>query len=123
MLFIVFFMLHKFGEAIPKRKIYFSYFVGIMQIRLSEGDKSAFYIEENGQRLAEMSFYVPVPGKMIIDHTEVAESLKGKGVARSLLDATVAYAREKHLKILPVCPYAHAVMLRHKEEFADVLAS
>ncbi|HPZ89460.1 MAG TPA: GNAT family N-acetyltransferase [Flavihumibacter sp.] len=92
-----------------------------MQIQHKEGAQGAFYIEENGKQVAEMTYSLPVTGKMIIDHTEVSEALEGKGIARQLLDTAVAWAREEHLKIIPVCPYAHAVMMKNKDQFADVL--
>ena len=92
-----------------------------MQIQHKEGAQGAFYNEENGKQVAEMTYSLPVTGKMIIDHTEVSEALEGKGIARQLLDTAVAWAREEHLKIIPVCPYAHAVMMKNKDQFADVL--
>ncbi|HOA38533.1 MAG TPA: GNAT family N-acetyltransferase, partial [Flavihumibacter sp.] len=73
-----------------------------MQIQHKEGAQGAFYIEENGKQVAEMTYSLPVTGKMIIDHTEVSEALEGKGIARQLLDTAVAWAREEHLKIIPV---------------------
>lgn len=92
-----------------------------MQIQHSEGKQGAFYIEDGGHRVAEITYSVPAPGKMIIDHTEVSKALEGQGIARRLLDATVSYARSQQWKIVPVCPYAHAVMMKNKTLFADVL--
>ena len=46
------------------------------------------------------------PDKIIIDHTEVDQTLKGKGAAYKLVEASVKYAREKNLKIMPLCPFA-----------------
>ena len=58
--------------------------------------------------------------KIIIDHTEVDESLKGKGVGYKLVDSSVVFARENNLKILPLCPFAAAVF-KKKLEYSDVL--
>ena len=55
------------------------------------------------------------------DHTWVDNSLRGQGVARQLLDALVAFAREKQLKIVPTCSYVD-VMFQREAEFADVVA-
>ena len=44
----------------------------------------------------------------------------GRGVARALLDAAVAFARENGYKIRPVCPYAEKVLNRDSS-FSDVL--
>ena len=60
-------------------------------------------------------------GAFYIDHTEVAPSLGGKGVARKLLDATVTWARQTHTKLRATCPYASAQFARDPS-IRDVLA-
>lgn len=95
-----------------------------MQIQQKEeGQHGSFFVEENENRLAEMTYTLSGPEIMIIDHTEVDESLKGQGVGNQLLDHAVAYAREKNLKIIPLCPFANAVFKRKHEEYKDVLRS
>jgi predicted GNAT family acetyltransferase len=46
---------------------------------------------------------------MIIDHTEISDTLQGKGVGRKLLQNAVDFARTNEIKILPLCPYAKSV--------------
>ena len=92
-----------------------------MQIQHSEGPQGAFYIEADGRRVAELTYTLPGPGKMSVNHTEVDKSLEGKGIARRLVDEAVNYARTQHRKIIPVCPYVHAVMMKNKDKFADLL--
>lgn len=93
----------------------------MMQIQRDEhGRKGAFYIEENGERIAELS-YIKNKGTMTIDHTETAEKLRGEGIGEDMVRAAVEYARENHLKIKPACPYARKVIER-TPEFQDVLA-
>ena len=70
--------------------------------------KGAFYIDKAGQRVAEMTYSRTNATMIIIDHTEVADSLRGEGVGRQLLDALVAWARSTGTKVLPLCPYAKA---------------
>lgn len=82
--------------------------------------KGAFFIEESGIRLASMTYSKAGPGRIIIDHTEVSEALKGKGAGKQLVAASVEYARRNNLKILPLCPFAKSVFDRVRE-FADVL--
>ena len=60
--------------------------------------------------------------KFIIDHTEVSEEFNGKGVGKKLLMATVDYARNNNLKIIPLCPFAKSVFDK-TEEIRDVLFS
>lgn len=71
--------------------------------------KGAFFIARpEGGHLAEMTYSRANPTLIIIDHTEVAPSLAGKGVGRKLLDALVAWARDTHTKVVPLCSYAKA---------------
>ena len=72
------------------------------------GHRGAFYIEQAGKRVAEMTYERNSPSLVTIDHTKVDASLGGKGVGRRLLDAAVAWARESRTKIVATCPYASA---------------
>jgi predicted GNAT family acetyltransferase len=82
--------------------------------------KGAFFIEENGKRLAYMTYSKAGPNRIIIDHTEVSDALRGKNAGKQLVAAGVEYARKNKLKILPLCPFAKSVFGRVKE-YADVL--
>lgn len=77
--------------------------------------KGAFYIEENGTTLAEMTYSKAGTDKLIIDHTEVSPELKGQGVGLQLVKHAVEYVREKGVKILPLCPFAKATLMKHPE--------
>ena len=85
-----------------------------------DGKKGIFYYEEEGKRLAEMAYVWSGAQKIIIDHTDVSAVLKGKGVGNILLKKVVEMAREKHLKIVPLCPFAKHQMEK-TEEYKDVL--
>lgn len=86
-----------------------------------DGSKGAFYIEENGQQLGEMTYSMGGPSLMIIDHTEVDDVLKGKNAGLQLLNKAVEYARSNQLKIIPLCPFANAMFKKKADEYADVL--
>jgi len=68
--------------------------------------KGAFFVQQGNQRLAEMTYSRTSPVLIIIDHTEVDESLKGQGVGRQLLDALVAWVRSTDTKVIALCPFA-----------------
>lgn len=72
------------------------------------GSKGAFIAEEDGKKIGEMTYSQAGPGKIIIDHTEVDEQEKGKGIGHLLLNKVVEFARDKGLKIMPLCPFAKA---------------
>ena len=57
---------------------------------------------------------------ILIDHTYVSDELRGKGVAKELVDAVAAYARREKLKVIPLCSYAEWLM-KGSEEYEDVL--
>ena len=91
-----------------------------MEVQISEsGTKGHAYIESGGTVVAEMTYSKAGEDKIIIDHTEVDPSLKGQGVGRQLLNKVVAMARETGVKILPLCPFAHA-MFRKDASLKDV---
>jgi predicted GNAT family acetyltransferase len=72
------------------------------------GHRGAFFFEQGGKRLGEMTYSRANASLVIIDHTEVDPSLGGQGIGRKLLDAAVAWARETKTKVLSTCPYASA---------------
>jgi len=84
------------------------------------GTKGMFYIEQDGKILAEMVYSLPSPEKMIIEHTEVSEELKGKNAGYQLVHTAVEYARTNNIKIIPLCPFTNSVF-KKKPEYADVL--
>lgn len=77
--------------------------------------KGAFFIEKEGKRVAEMTYSKAGPNKIIIDHTEAAEEVRGEGLAKKLVYHGVEYAREHGLKVLPLCPFAKSVIQRNPE--------
>ncbi len=79
-----------------------------------------FYIGEEQSPLAEMTYVDAGEHLIIIDHTEVAQELKGQGIGRRLLEDLVAWARAEEKKIMPLCPYAKAQMEK-TEEYRDVI--
>lgn len=60
-------------------------------------------------------------GTMFITHTEVAPELEGQGVAAELVRTALAHARERGLKVRPLCSYVQSYMRRHPE-VQDLLA-
>jgi uncharacterized protein len=92
-----------------------------MTIELEDKEgRRAFFIEQNGERLGEMVFTIAGPGKIIIEHTEVSDKLRGTGAGKKLVAKAVDYARKNNLKILPVCPFAKSIIEKTKE-YQDVL--
>lgn len=64
--------------------------------------------------------YNLIPGKMMFAHTEVPKEHEGQGLGSALIRAGLAAARERGLKVIPICPFFAAYMARH-EEVHDLL--
>ena len=87
-----------------------------MNIQQQESDgKGTFFIEENDEAIAKMTYYFPSPHVMIIDHTEVNDDLKGKNIGSQLVQHGVEYARSKQLKIDPQCPFVKSVFDKNSD--------
>ena len=93
------------------------------EIKHQNNEKNGvFEIYEDGVKVGEMTYTWAGTDKFIIDHTGVDEAFNGKGYAKQLVYAGVEYAREKGIKVIPLCPYAKATIARNAE-LQDVLAS
>ena len=92
-----------------------------MHIQQEDNSKmGSFYIEENGNRIAELVYTWCSKDVISIDHTEVDGSLEGKGVGSALVEHVVQFARETGIKIILFCTFAKSVFERHTN-FNDVL--
>lgn len=91
-----------------------------MQITEETGPSGGRYIATLEGVEAEMTYSRASPQLVIIDHTGVPDSLRGKGVGQALaLHATEA-ARAGGWKIIPLCPFFKAQAQRH-QEWRDVV--
>jgi len=86
------------------------------------GSKGMFFVPgEEGELLAEMVYSMSSNEKMIIEHTEVSDELKGQNMGYQLVHTVVEYARTHGIKITPLCPFVYSVF-KKRADFADVLA-
>lgn len=92
----------------------------VIQHKFDSG-RGVFFVEEEGNLLAEMIYKTDGLSKMIIEHTEVNEELRGQNVGAKLVEAAVDHARKHHMKILPLCPFAHA-LLHKKAEYKEFIS-
>jgi len=70
---------------------------------------------------AEMTYSRASAAPIIIDHTEVPDALRGRGVGQALVLRAVEDARREGFRIIPLCPFAKAQFERHTE-WRDVLS-
>jgi len=72
-----------------------------------------------GDAVAIAEYNLP-NGMIMFTHTEVPPEHEGKGVGSALIRAGLAAARERGLKVIPICPFFAAYMKKH-EEVQDLL--
>ncbi len=78
-------------------------------------EENRIYAEdENGETLAEVTFYEIEKGKFNIDHTFVDDSLRAQGIGSKLVKEAVKVLTEKGAKIEATCPFAQKWLAEHK---------
>ena len=53
-------------------------------------------------------------------HTEIPEALRGSGIASTLAETALDWARDHHLKVDVVCPFVAAFLETHPE-YSDLV--
>jgi predicted GNAT family acetyltransferase len=92
-----------------------------MDIQIIESESKGMSLaKENDNQVGSMTYSIAGPELIIIDHTEVDPAYNGKGVGKQMLYKIVEMARQKNIKIIPLCPFA-ASLFRKLEEIKDVL--
>jgi len=69
-----------------------------------------------------LAYRVRADGVMDLEYVEVSPALRGKGVASRIVEAACRHAREKHVKVIPTCPYIAWWFRQHPEQ-QDLLAT
>jgi predicted GNAT family acetyltransferase len=68
---------------------------------------------EGGVAIAE---YTLEAGKIVFTHTEVPPAHEGRGIGSALIKFALRSARERHLRVVPRCPFFADYIRRHVEE-------
>lgn len=69
---------------------------------------------------AEMTYSRLGTTKLIVDHTDVPEALRGQGVGMMLAERMISDARAEGLRVIALCPFVKAQAQRHPD-WADVI--
>lgn len=80
-----------------------------------------YFIRLSGDLEAEMTYCKIGTDVIAIDHTYTPPEFRGNNIAFLMLSAGIADARQKGMRIKPLCSYAVVQFQRHKE-WADLLA-
>jgi predicted GNAT family acetyltransferase len=87
--------------------------------QINRESKGFFKAVQDGREAGRMTYAWAGSDKFIIDHTEVNPEFKGQNVGKQMVMAAVEFARNKALKIIPLCPFAKSVFEK-VDEIKDV---
>lgn len=90
-----------------------------IKLAWKEDDHGEFYIDEHGERMAEMSFSLK-DKTLTVYHTEVQPAHEGKGIATLLLDHMTAFIRKNNYKVVPLCRFVHVQFKKNSEKYKDI---
>ncbi|SHG28465.1 hypothetical protein SAMN05444483_10812 [Salegentibacter echinorum] len=93
-----------------------------MEIKqIQEENRGRFKAIRNNEKAGEIIYTWAGQNTIIIDHTEVAPNFRARGIAKKLLAATIDFAKENKLKVIPLCSFAKNLMEK-TPEFQKVMA-
>lgn len=70
---------------------------------------------------AFLRYHIEEPEKIHLLYVEVPVESRGRGIAAELASHALEFARERALKVIPVCSYVVAYLQRHPE-YAPLVA-
>jgi len=68
-----------------------------------------------GSELAGWSEYESEPGRVVFTHTVVRSKFEGRGIGSRLAKTVIEDARDRGLRITPICPFVRAYLRRHRD--------
>ena len=83
-------------------------------------DKARFEIIVDGE-LAGFVLYHLRGSEIAFTHTETDDRFRGHGLGGHLVQASLDAARERHLAVLPYCPFVNSWIAAHPD-YADLVA-
>lgn len=85
----------------------------------NDAEAARYELDEQGE--TSWADYRLQGERLYIDHVESPPALRGTGAAGRLMKAVAQDARDRGLKITPICGYA-AAWLRRSPEFKDLVS-
>ena len=88
---------------------------GPIYVVRDNAEKHRFEIDLGDGSFAIAQYRLPA-GKITFTHTEVPPAHEGKGIGSLLVRTALASARDRGLKVIPICPFFTAYIKKHPEE-------
>jgi uncharacterized protein len=82
-------------------------------------DQERFEIRVDGQLAGFIQYHLK-DGVLALLHTETDRRFRGHGVAGHLIQASLDEARDRHLAVLPYCPFVRSWIAEHPA-YADLV--
>ena len=80
-------------------------------------EKNEIYVlDDNGSKIVRATFPFIADNVVNVDHTFVATTLRGQGIASVLMNEVYNYAKEKGFTVVASCPYAVAWFKKNKDK-------
>jgi predicted GNAT family acetyltransferase len=87
-----------------------------MDLQVADHPEQARYEIRADGELAGFVQYHLRDGIIAFLHTETDPRFRGQGIAGRLIQASLEAARERHLGVLPYCPYVRRWITQHPED-------
>jgi predicted GNAT family acetyltransferase len=91
-----------------------------LQLAIADNPERRRYLVRLGDRVVGYSEYDLEPSRIVFTHTVVKPEFEGRGVGSRLAKFALDDARNRGLRIVPVCPFIRAYLKRH-QEYADIV--
>jgi predicted GNAT family acetyltransferase len=72
-------------------------------------------------RTVGFTTYKTKPNLIALLHTEIDQSLEGRGLGSRLIGSALEDAREHGLEVLPFCPFVNDFIRRHRDEYVELV--
>jgi predicted GNAT family acetyltransferase len=94
--------------------------IGVEEMVDIQYGENRFFIETDGEKLAEITYVKSGEQQITIDHTYVSEKLRGQKIGNALVEKVVELARQENLQVVPQCSFA-VKEFKKNENYKDVL--
>jgi uncharacterized protein len=91
-----------------------------MDVQVADNpDKARYEILADGELAGFVQYHLS-GNEIAFTHTQTDDRFRGHGLGGRLVRSSLDAARERHLSVLPYCPFVRSYILEHRE-YADLV--
>lgn len=83
-------------------------------------ERSRYEVSADGEVVGFSAYHLIAEGVLALPHVEVESAFEGRGVASTLMRESLDHIRGRHLKVVPICPFAQTFFERNPG-YADLV--